>query len=121
MPPQLPAEIESGDTREFTLYLPKAALPAWRCQLLIYSRGDIGLKVNGAPAKENPKLRRAEIFVEHTPQARDNYTPMPRPDAEDCRLFYADPAALRPGMNNIEVINASEKNLTIERIDMGLW
>ena len=121
MPPQLPANIEAGDAREFALYLPGAALPAWRCQLLIYSRGDIGLKVNGAPAKENPKLRRAEIFVEHTPQARENYKPMPRPNAADCRLFYADPAALRPGMNRIEVRNAEEQTLTIERIDMGLW
>ncbi|MCC6443164.1 MAG: alpha-galactosidase [Armatimonadetes bacterium] len=112
LPGQLPVSLPGGQEKELILSLPKAALPARRALLLAQSGGDIRMAVNGHRAKEDPALRHAELFLEYAEK---------RPDKENCRVFRIDPEALRPGPNRLRLANAAPGDLTVERINLGIW
>jgi hypothetical protein len=117
LPGQLPADLPAGLTLNLTLYAAEAALPARRALLLVHSGGDVSLAVNGVPGRPLPQLSRSEIFGEYVDQAVAGR----RPAKENCRVFQADPSALTAGLNKIALVNATDKTLSVERVNLGVW
>ena len=116
---QLPAALNIGGRLELELYLPAHALPADRVAVLVHSRGDLTLKINDIDAVEHPLLRRAELFVEYIPQ--DDQGSVQRPSNQDCRFFQIEPTALRSGRNVLKLFNTALRDLSIERVNLGIW
>ncbi|NLG52068.1 MAG: hypothetical protein GX552_18320 [Chloroflexi bacterium] len=114
---QLPATLEMDKPLELTIYVPQAALPAWRGLLLVHSHGDIALAVNGQPGTALAP-RRSELFAEFIPTGTGANA---RPAPADCRTFAIDPAWLQPGLNRLTLTNATPGPLVIERVNLGLW
>jgi hypothetical protein len=123
---ELPADLAAGGSLELSLYVPASALPTWRAILLVHSEGDVRVAINGTPAvplrlnaegRSESEGHRSEIFVEFV-NRRDEKR---RPDARDCRLFRAPAEGLRAGSNMVTIANASEKDLLIQRVNLGLW
>lgn len=126
-PAALPANVPAGESLEASIYVPTSALPAWRCMALAHSHDDITLAVNGAPATplqfraddhSGSDGHRSEIFLEFADQYFQKDC---RPQPQDCRLFRIDPGTLSPGFNRVEVSNASDAGLEIERLELALW
>ncbi|MFH1570932.1 MAG: hypothetical protein ABIL09_23260 [Gemmatimonadota bacterium] len=117
-PGQLPAVLRPGSPLRAFLWLPPRALPARRALVNVHSGGDLTLKVNGRPGAELPHLRRAEVFPEYVSPAGH---PAPRPRDEDCRVYEVDPAALRPGDNELVLSSGAAGDLEIQKINLGLW
>jgi hypothetical protein len=122
-PAQLPKGIEPGKSAEFSIHIPLVALPAWRCMILARSGGNIDLTLNGRALTEQRYqsdwigLYRNVMFLEYAmpPQYA-------RPaQAEEGRIFGADPSALQAGNNLITITNTTERALIIEAINMALW
>jgi len=117
LPGKLPVKMQPGENVKLNLHIPKAALPGERALILIHSRGDVTLELNGFPGDEFPSSRRrAELFVEFIDHACEH-----RPAKEDCRIFRFDSEALRAGENVISVGNSSEIELEIGRANLGIW
>jgi len=125
-PGQLPATVGPEGQLDLTLYVPGNALPAWRALLLAHCGGDITLRLNGTPL---PPLRfrpdetgsdghRSEIFLEFVDQY---WLKEACPKPQDCRLFRADPALLQPGVNHVTLRNETDRELTVERLNLALW
>jgi len=119
LPAPLPAALPAGGALAFELFVPERVLPAARAIATLQTGGDVALRANGRPAREHPALRRAELFVEYAPRPRPGRPP--RPADEDCRLFYVEPDALSAGENRFEVHNTSGGDLTVDRLNLGLW
>jgi len=119
LPGQLPASLHIGSSLEVHLHLPQPGLPARRALVLVHSGGDLALKVNGQDAQEHHLLRCAELFVEYIPQ--EDQSPLQRPRSQDCRFFQVAPAALQVGANTLKLFNTSNRDLEIERINLGIW
>ena len=123
-PGLLPAKVAAGATLTLPLPLPKRALPAWRAMVLVHSHGDVTLTVNGVPARprvnapEPSGKHRTEIFLEFVDQYRNQGA---RPLPENCRTFLVDAAALRVGANELAFTNATDHELELERVNLGLW
>ena len=100
---QLPATLGGDKPLELTIYVPEAALPAWRGLLLIHSHGDVALAVNGQPGTLLAP-RRSELFLEFAPHDQEANA---RPAPADCRTFAIDPACLQPGVNRLTLTNAT--------------
>ena len=122
LPYALPATLPVNGQARLPLALPAAALPAWRCIVSVVSGGDVALTVNCVPARERTQTRRADLFVQYenryTPDAKPSRF---RPPEDACRLFYASPEALRPGENVLAVENRADREITIDRVNLGLW
>lgn len=120
----LPVALPAGESIDLELYVPAAALPAWRAMLLTHSGGDVALAVNGQPARESSRAQhqdsclRTEIFLEFADQFHQQGT---APEPADCRTFRPDPEALRPGVNQLRITNGADAELTIDRINLALW
>lgn len=114
-PAQLPKGIGSGASAEFSIHIPAAALPAWRCMILAHSGGNVDLILNGRALAEKG-YRRNSIFLEYA--APQNARPA---QPEECRVFSADPAALHAGINLITIANTTEHPLAIGAINLALW
>ena len=121
LPHALPKALPAGGAVELPLPLPKSALPTWRCIAAVAAKGDVALAVNGLPAPERPGPRRAELFVEYRPMDKPGEKPRYRPADEDTRLFDVPPEALRPGANTLTVSSRAGCELTVERVNVGLW
>jgi hypothetical protein len=118
LPGQLPLPVRAGESSELTLRIPEAALPVRRALWLVHSGGDISLSLNGQSLPELPHHRRSELFVEYTGQEAPSEH---RPPKEACRVFWAHPSLLRAGANSLTVRNASDRDLEIKRVNLGLW
>jgi len=111
----IPAPIPAEGALTVPIHIPARALPITRALLLTQSGGDVTVEVNGVPTEELPALRRSELFPEHI--AHDQ----PRPAMADCRVFALDPAALRAGPADITVRRACPQELSVMRLNLGLW
>jgi hypothetical protein len=121
LPHALPCPLPAGGMVDLPLPLPKAALPAWRCLVAVAVKGDVALAVNGRPAPERPGPRRAELFVEYYPKEKPGEKPRPRPGDEESRLFDVPAEALRAGENVLTVSSRATCEVTVERVNVGLW
>ena len=117
LPPVLPASLPAGGSIEFALHLPRAALPAERARFLVDSGGDVSFALNGEQLPDIVDLRRAWIFrtfAARAPSAQTGY-------CESVRVFRAEPELLEAGQNKLTVTNTAGSELTIQRLDLGLW
>ncbi len=117
LPAQLPVKIDAGGNVELKLHLPKLSLPAERAIMLIHSKGDVGVEFNGDSVEEFPvSRRRAEIFVEFVEHGFEG-----RPAKEDCRIFGLDKNMLIARENKITIENSSDREIAIERVNLGIF
>jgi len=117
LPPVLPASVAAGGSIEFALHLPRAALPAERARFLIDSGGDVSFALNGEQLPDILDLRQSWMFRAFVARAASS-------EAEYCesvRVFRAEPELLHAGQNRLTVTNTSGRDLTIQRLDLGLW
>ena len=119
LPGQLPASLHIGGQLEVEITIPEGVLPPRRVAILVHSCGDFTLRVNDRDARAHHMLRRAELFVEYIPQEDQN--DLARPRNQDCRFFQVDPEALQPGINTLKMFNTSNRDLQIERVNLGIW
>ena len=124
-PGEIPATIPAGGVLALSLYVPKSALPAWRAILLVHSGGDLEITVNDAQAvplrlNRDPHSasggHRSELFLEFVGCYGD-----PQSQPKDGRMFKPRVDSLRAGINRIVVTNTTQKELTIKRVNLGLW
>ena len=120
----LPATLEPGAWVDLPLLVPALALPARRAIVLIESRGDVTLSINGVSTPEvrseqgSAGMHRPEIFLEFVDQTWDKNG---RPGQDDCRIFRAAVGGLHAGVNVLRVTNATAAKMEIGRVTMGLW
>jgi len=114
----LPKNVEAGESVDVTLYLPQTALPARRARLLLYTGGDVAVRVNGAETEDLPHRRRLNLFLESFCEANLQGKSFTR---DDCRVLRFDPNALRAGANTVTIENLAGKPLEIYRVNLGLW
>lgn len=120
----LPASLAPGASVQLPLLVPALALPARRAIVLIESRGDVALTINGAATPEvrseqaSAGMHRPEIFLEFVDQTWDKNG---RPGQEDCRIFRAATSGLVAGVNTLKVTNLTDSPMEIGRVTMGFW
>jgi hypothetical protein len=126
-PGQVPAVLPAGNSLELALYVPPRALPAWRAVLLVYSGGDLEIAFNdqrAVPFRLNADEHsesgghRSELFLEFVGCYRNEE---PRPQPHECRLFRPPVDSLQAGINRIVATNTTEKELTLQHVNLGLW
>ena len=117
MPGRLPVTIRPGAAEPVTLHVPRAALPARRARLLIHPGGDTAVSVNGTPCDELPN-RQPELFVEHVDRAQWAEV---RQSGVESRVFRFDEGLVRVGENRIELLNMTDREFEVSRVNMGLW
>jgi len=121
---QVPATLLVDGALTLYLYVPQAALPAWRGLCLVHSHGDVALTVNDRSASEVRYSQepagafRSEIFLEFVDQYWQKDA---RPKPENCRTFRIDPTWLRAGINQLILTNLAGTDLDIERVNLALW
>ncbi len=127
-PGQLPTRLADEETCEFTIFIPRTALTAWRALLLVHSYGDISLTVNGNDAVSvrfgmpYRSLYRNAIFMNSgAPPHLKPVEQLETMDSDNCRVMKIDPYMLKPGANKLRVGNLSGRELEIERLHLGLW
>lgn len=117
-PAVTPATLAPGGDVNIPMYIPKAALPAWRAMCLADCGGDMDLVVNGVPAHREPPPYRSEIFLEFV----NHYRPKTlRAEPDHCRTFRIDPTVIRPGDNTFTFHNANGEARCLQRINLALW
>lgn len=113
-----PATIQPGATAAIPMFIPSAALPAWRSICLADCGCDLELQVNAAPAHRYPPPHRSEIFLEFV----NHYRPKSlRSGPDDCRHFRIDPSALKSGQNQFAFTNHTSEVQTVRRLNLALW
>jgi len=123
-PGQLPAALPANSTLDLTIYVPRAALPAWRALLLVRSYGDVALSVNDRPAggvryeKSDLGTCRCYLFPE---VVLPHWKEEERIQPDQCRVFRLADDALVPGVNRLRLTNLTDGELEVERINLGLW
>jgi len=121
-PWQLPAIMATNSSLDLTIYVPRSALPAYKALLLVRSYGDMTLQLNGSDATQ-------VVFGEYVPHRNSLFGELDIPEnaddkrvkPEDCRVFRVKPDMLLPGVNRLRLTNTAGHELTIERINMGVW
>jgi len=123
-PGQLPAQLPANGTLDLTIYVPAAALPAWRALLLVRSYGDVALSLNGRAheslryANSDLGVCRCNLFPEiGLPHWKEDERIQP----DQCRIFRLADESLLPGVNRLRLTNLTDRELEVERINLGLW
>lgn len=123
-PGQLPAMLAANGSLDLTINVPRAALPVRRALLLVRSYGDVALSVNGHAAGE-VRFHNTEVgvFRGHLFPEIDlpHWTDAERVLPDQCRVFRLADDSLTPGVNRLRLTNLTDRELTIERINVGLW
>ena len=117
LPAQIPVRLPTPGTVELKLYVAGAALPARRALLLVHRGGDVSAAINGVACRPLPEINRSEMFIEFI----DHSNVENRPAKEDCRVFQVGPAVLVPGHNLVALSSAAGSELTIDRVNLGIW
>ena len=120
LPSQVPVSLAPEEEVTLSMTLPTTALPADRARVLIHAGGDVDLKVNGHQAEDLVGYRRMEIFIEYTAGPGE---PLPehRPAKGDTRVFRFLSSYLRAGENTFTIKNATQNEMLIQRLNLGLW
>jgi hypothetical protein len=116
-PTPLPVTIESGKSAQLNLFIPASAFPASRGMFLISANGDFEFSVNNKLLDVPRKVASGNIFLMFTDQDALNH----EPKAEQCRTFTVSSENLKSGDNLLTILNKSAENITILRLDLGLW
>lgn len=120
----IPCKLAPGASVTLPLLVPALGLPARRAVALVVSRGDVALRINDTPARavlseqDTTSPHRPEIFLEFVDQTWDKNG---RPGQQDGRVFRVDPGTLRPGNNTLAITNTADRELEIDRVNLGLW
>lgn len=115
-PTPLPVTIASGKSAKISFFIPESALSASRALFLIASSGDFAFSVNGNNLDVPRKVASGNIFLMFTDQDTLNR----EPKADQCRTYTIPPEKLKTN-NSLEILNKSSENITISRLDLGLW
>jgi len=121
LPSQLPAALDAGESKDFTISIAHAAFPIKSASALIHSHENVSLLVNGEKTVDLCSLGRGgrtQLFVEYIDPAIPSDQ---MPVNEDCRLFQVHPSSLKPGINTLTICNKSDVPLIIGRINLGMW
>jgi len=123
-PWQLPMVLPSRETVDLTIYVPRIALPTRKAMILVHSHGDIMLNVNERSVMEvrfhdsSVGAYRNALFMEIT---LPDWKPEGTVKLEDYRVFRLDDQALVSGVNHLRLKNLTDRELEIERVNLGLW
>ncbi len=116
-PTPLPRPVPAGKSVDLSLRLPAAALPVSRALLLIAGGPEVGVSINGAALANPRRPSSANIFMAF--MDKDLLSREPNPDT--CRVFIVPPTVLKPGDNAIVVTNIGKTDLSVVRLDLGVW